>query len=66
MAFDKGKPITFNLPDGDCNVVTIEWLENFLTENFVPVITREESINSSLTQISNRIDVWLRQQQEGD
>ena len=66
MAFDKNKPITFNLPDGDCNVVTIEWLENFLTENFVPVITREESMNSSLTQISNRIDYWLKQQQEGD
>ena len=67
MAFDKTKPITFNLPDGECNVLTLEWLENFLNENLLPVITYEESMNASLVQISNRIDYWLSEQQsEGD
>jgi hypothetical protein len=64
MAFDKNKPLTFNLPDGTCNVITVEWLENFLNENLIPIITQEESKLTTLTQIDNRINEWLNS--EGD
>ena len=63
MAFDKTKPITFNLPDGECNVLTMEWLENFLNDNLVPIINKETNITESLERISTRIDYWLSQQE---
>lgn len=63
MAFDKTKPLTFNLPDGECNVITMEWLEAWMNDNIVPIITAEESTTETLSQISRRVDYWLEQQQ---
>lgn len=65
MAFDNTKPLTFKLPDGECNVITMEWLEAWMNDNIVSLITAEESTTETLSQISRRVDHWLEQQQSG-
>lgn len=61
MAYDKTKPLTFQLPDGDCNVMTVTYFLNMMTEVIQPIISSEKSINDSINRISNRVQTWIDQ-----
>lgn len=61
MAYDKTKPLTFQLPDGDCNVMTVAYFLNMMTEVIQPIISSEQSINDSIDRISNRVQTWIDQ-----
>lgn len=61
MAYDKTKPLTFQLPDGDCNVMTVTYFLNMMTEVIQPIISSEKSINDSIDRISNRVQTWIDQ-----
>lgn len=61
MAYDKTKPLTFQLPDGDCNVMTVDYFLNMMTEVIQPIISSEKSINDSIDRISNRVQTWIDQ-----
>lgn len=66
MAFDKNKPLKFDLPDGECNVMTVELLESLLNEFIVPITTQESAINGALVRIDNRCQYWLDKQLHPD
>lgn len=61
MAYDKTKPLTFQVPDGDCNVMTVDYFLNMMTEVIQPIISSEKSINDSIDRISNRVQTWIDQ-----
>ena len=61
MAYDKTKPLTFRVPDGDCNVMTVDYFLNMMTEVIQPIISSEKSINDSIDRISNRVQTWIDQ-----
>lgn len=61
MAYDKTKPLTFQVPDGDCNVMTVTYFLNMMTEVIQPIISSEQSINDSIDRISNRVQTWIDQ-----
>ncbi len=61
MAYDKTKPLTFQVPDGDCNVMTVTYFLNMMTEVIQPIISSEKSINDSIDRISNRVQTWIDQ-----
>lgn len=61
MAYDKTKPLTFQVPDGDCNVMTVTYFLNMMTEVIQPIISSEQSINDSINRISNRVQTWIDQ-----
>lgn len=53
-------PVEFELPDGDVAAL-IPWpyVINQLTEPLSAITTSLANINSSLTQISDRLDDWM-------
>lgn len=53
-------PVEFELPDGDV-VALIPWayVVQELTEPLSAITTSLANINSSLTQISDRLDDWM-------
>lgn len=61
MAYDKTKPLTFQVTDGDCNVMTVTYFLNMMTEVIQPIISSEKSINDSINRISNRVQTWIDQ-----
>lgn len=61
MAYDKTKPLTFQVPDGDCDVMTVTYFLNIMTEVIQPIISSEKSINDSINRISNRVQTWIDQ-----
>lgn len=61
MAYDKTKPLTFQVPDGDCNVMTVTYFLNMMTEVIQPIISSEKSINDSIDRISTRVQTWIDQ-----
>lgn len=61
MAYDKTKPLTFQVPDGDCNVMTVDYFLNMMSEVIQPIISSEKSINDSIDRISNRVQTWIDQ-----
>ena len=63
MAFDKNKPLLFDLPDGECHVMTYEYVLNLMTQILTP-IEADLTLNvNSLTRINARVDEWLSEQQ---
>ena len=64
MAFDPKKPLTFQLPDGECNVMTYEYFVAFMEEFLSPIYAAEVAKGDYLTQIENRINEWLAEQRE--
>lgn len=61
MAYDKTKPLTFEVPDGDCDVMTVDYFLNMMSEVIQPIISSEKSINDSINRISNRVQTWIDQ-----
>ena len=64
MAFDPNKPLTFNLPDGDCNVMTYEFFVSLMTQILGPINTNLASNVENLTAINARVQYWIDQQSE--
>ena len=57
------KPLTFNLPDGDCNVMTYEYFEALMNSFLSPILASEQATGELLTRIEDQIDIWLSEQQ---
>lgn len=62
MAFDKNKPIEFDLPDGNCHVMTTEYFMEMMTPILNQIITSIEANVASLTSINATVQRWLDDQ----
>lgn len=64
MAFDPNKPLTFQLPDGQCEVITVQYLESLLNDYVVPITAAVQAIGGQLDRIDERCQEWLDDQQQ--
>lgn len=64
MAFNPDNPLTFKLPDGECNVMTYEYFVSLMTQILSPINTNLASNVENLTAINARVQYWIDQQSE--